>query len=270
VPDQLKFDYRSDFLRVTSDTVLVPITVQIPTRQLSFNEKDAVDTATMNLFARITTLSGRVVQTFEDTLTNQFPAPELQRSLGTAQIYQKVVPLSPGLYRLDIVIKDVTSGNLGVLNSALRVPNFPDDQLTSSSLILADEIHRVSTKDIGTGQFVLGDLKVRPKLDRTFALNTVMGVFLQVYNLKTDGKIGKASVSVEYRVLKDGTADPALAVPVSKDKLSAYGEELTIEDGIPLQSLAPGKYKLEIAVTDHIANRTITARADFIVKATSP
>src|SRR5271170_7743652 len=34
VRDQVKFQYRTDFLRITSDTVLVPITVQIPTKQL--------------------------------------------------------------------------------------------------------------------------------------------------------------------------------------------------------------------------------------------
>ena len=73
VRDQVKFDYRFDFLRITSDTVLVPITVQIPVRQLSFQEKDGVDSASMNVFARITTLSGRVVQTFEDTLRADFP-----------------------------------------------------------------------------------------------------------------------------------------------------------------------------------------------------
>ena len=162
VRDQVKFQYRFDFLRITSDTVLVPITVQIPVRQLSFQEKDGVDSASMNMFARITTLSGRVVQTFEDTLRADFPVALLQKSLGTSRIYQKAVPLSPGLYRLDIVIKDINSGNVGVENTRLAVPRFQDDQLSSSSLILADDIQKVSTKDIGLGQFVLGDVKVRP------------------------------------------------------------------------------------------------------------
>ena len=70
----MKFDYRFDFLRITSDTVLVPITVQIPTGQLSFQEKQGVDSATVNLFARISTLSGRIVQTFEDTVQRDVPA----------------------------------------------------------------------------------------------------------------------------------------------------------------------------------------------------
>src|SRR5580693_7828111 len=154
VRDQVKFDYRFDFLRITSDTVLVPITVQIPVRQLNFLQKDGVDSASINVFARITTLSGRIVQTFEDTLRADFPTELLAKSVGTSRIYQKAVPLSPGLYRLDVVVKDVNSGNVGVVNTRLAVPRFQDDELSSSSLILADDIQRVSTQDIGLGQFV--------------------------------------------------------------------------------------------------------------------
>jgi len=188
VKDQVKFDYRFDFLRITSDTVLVPITVQIPTRQLSFAEKEGVDSATVNLFARITTLSGRPVQTFEDTVHRDVPAALLQQSLSTSSIYQKAVPLRPGLYRLDIVLKDVNSNNVGVVNTRLAVPRFEEDKLSASSLIIADQIQRVSAKDIGLGQFVLGDVKVRPKMDSAFLPSETMGVFLQVYNLKVDEK----------------------------------------------------------------------------------
>jgi GWxTD domain-containing protein len=267
VRDQVKFDYRFDFLRITSDTVLVPVTVQIPTRQLMFVEKSGVDTATLNLFARITTLSGRIVQTFEDTLSDAIPASLLQQRLTSSQIYQKAVPLSPGLYRLDIVIKDTNSNNVGVVNTRLAVPRFQDDQLTSSSLILADDIHRVSSKDIGLGQFVLGDVKVRPKMDGEFTSAESMGVFLQVYNLKVDEKTHKADASVEYRVLKDKANDPVLKFAIPADKLPEHGEELTLENRITLGSLAPGKYKLEIAVTDNLAKQTITPVADFTVKA---
>ena len=137
VRDQLHFDYRFDFLRITSDTVLVPITVQIPVKQLQYLEKDEVDSASLNVFARITTLSGRIVQTFEDTLRADFPTALLQKSLSTSRIYQKAVPLSPGLYRLDVVVKDVNSGNVGVVNTRLAVPRFQDDELSTSSLILA-------------------------------------------------------------------------------------------------------------------------------------
>jgi GWxTD domain-containing protein len=271
VRDQVKFQYRTDFLRITSDTVLVPITVQIPVRQLSFQEKDGVDTATLNIFARITSLSGRIVQTFEDTMKVDTPASLLQQSLSGQRVYQKAVPLSPSLYRLDIVIKDVGSNNVGVVNARLAVPRFEEDQLATSTLILADDIHRVSTKDIGLGQFVLGDVKVRPKMDSSFTQSDGMGVFLQVYNLKMDDKTHKPDASVQYRVLKaeggnTGNADPVLKFDLSSDKLPEHGEELTLEYMITLGSLTPGKYKLEVAVTDNVAKQSITPAADFVVK----
>ena len=269
VRDQVKFDYRFYFLRITSDTVLVPITVQIPTGQLSFQEKSGVDSATVNLFARISTLSGRIVQTFEDTVKRDVPASLLQQAKAVPSIYQKAVPLSPGLYRLDIVLKDVNNGNVGVVNTRLAVPRFEDDHLSSSSLILADQITPVSSKDIGLGQFVLGDVKVRPKLDASFAASDGMGVFLQIYNLKVDNQTHKSDATVQYRVMKDKTTEPVLKFDIPKEKLPEHGEELTLENIITLGSLSPGAYKLEVAVTDNLTKQTITPAMDFTVKAGS-
>ncbi|HSY59994.1 MAG TPA: GWxTD domain-containing protein [Terriglobales bacterium] len=266
VKDQVKFDYRFDFLRITSDTVLVPITVQIPTRQLSFAEKDGVDSATVNLFARITTLSGRPVQTFEDTVHRDVPAALLQQSLSTSSIYQKAVPMSPGLYRLDIVLKDVNSNNVGVVNTRLAVPRFEDDKLSTSTLIIADQIQRVSAKDIGLGQFVLGDLKVRPKMDSAFLPSEMMGVFLQVYNLKVDEKTHKADVSVQFRVLRDKETEPLKKFDLAQDQIPEHGEEMTLQNVVTLGSFGPGKYKLEVAITDNLAKQTITPTSEFTVK----
>jgi GWxTD domain-containing protein len=266
VRDQVKFDYRYDFLRITSDTVLVPITVQIPVRQLSFQQKDGVDSATMDIFARITSLGGRVIQTFEDTVRADYPDSLLQQSLSTSRIYQKAVPMSPGLYRLDIVIKDVNSGNVGVVNARLQVPRFQDDQLSSSSLILADNIERVSTKDISVGQFVLGDVKVRPRLDGAFTAADRVGVFLQVYNLKVDDKTHKPDASVEFRVTRDKETSPVIKFEIPDNKLPAHGEEMTLEEMLTLGTLQPGKYRIDVTVTDNLAKQTITPGADFTVK----
>jgi hypothetical protein len=210
-----------------------------------------------------------VVQTFEDTMRTDLPAALLQQSLSGASIYQKAVPLRPGLYRLDIVMKDTNNGNVGVVNTRLAVPRFQEDQLSSSSLILADQIQRVSMKDIGLGQFVLGDVKVRPKMDKTFVSTDAMGVFLQVYNLKVDDKSHKADASVEYRVTKLGEngsgTSPMLKFDIPSEKLPEHGEELTLENMITLGSLSPGKYKIEVAVTDNLAKQTITPAEEFTV-----
>src|SRR5215470_6169667 len=196
VRDQVHFSYRTDYMKVTNDTVLVPVTVQIPNNQLSFETKEGVHSATLNIFVRVSTLTGRVAQTFEDPVSRDFPDSLFQRSLKLQSIYQKAVPLRPGLYRLDIVIKDVKSGNVGVINSRLQVPRFEDDKLDTSSLIVADgsKLEHVPSKQIGTGQFVLGSTKVVPRLDGEFANNEKLGIYMQVYNLKQDDKTHKSKI----------------------------------------------------------------------------
>ena len=202
VRDQVHFTWRTDFLKVTNDTVLVPVTVQIPNSQLSFQSKDGVHSATINIFGRVSTLTGRVVQTFEESVSRDFPTSLFQQSVKLQSIYQKAVPLRPGLYRLDLVIKDVQSGNVGVVNSRLQVPRYEDEKLESSSLILADQLEHVPAKQVGTGQFVLGSSKVRPRLEGDFTTADKLGIYMQVYNLKPDEKTHKSSANLQYTVKK--------------------------------------------------------------------
>src|SRR6266849_2072420 len=202
VRDQVHFTWRTDYLKVTNDTVLVPVTVQIPNGQLSFQSKDGIHSATLNIFGRVSTLTGRVVQTFEDPVSKDFPDSLYQQSLKLQSIYQKAIPLRPGLYRLDLVIKDVQSGNIGVVNSRLQVPRYEDDKLEASSLILADQIEHVPAKQIGSGQFVLGSSKVRPRLEGDFTTADKLGIYMQIYNLKPDEKTHKSNATFLFTVKK--------------------------------------------------------------------
>jgi GWxTD domain-containing protein len=264
VRDQVHFTWRTDFLKVTNDTVLVPVTVQIPNSQLSFQSKEGVHSATINVFGRVSTLTGRVVQTFEDSVSRDFPESLFQQSVKLQSIYQKAVPLRPGLYRLDLVIKDVQSGNVGVVNSRLQVPRYEDDKLESSSLILADQIEHVPAKQIGTGQFVLGSSKVRPRLEADFTTADKLGIYMQVYNLKPDDKTHKSNATFQYTVKKGGTQ--VLQFKETSVDMKQTGDQITIERLLPLSTLAPGKYTLEINATDTLSNQTILRTADFTVK----
>lgn len=264
VRDQVHFTWRTDFLKVTNDTVLVPVTVQIPNSQLSFQSKEGVHSATINVFGRVSTLTGRVVQTFEDSVSRDFPESLFQQSVKLQSIYQKAVPLRPGLYRLDLVIKDVQSGNVGVVNSRLQVPRYEDDKLESSSLILADQIEHVPAKQIGTGQFVLGSSKVRPRLEGDFTTADKLGIYMQVYNLKPDDKTHKSNATFQYTVKKGG--QQVLQFKETSADMKQTGDQITIERLLPLTTLAPGKYTLEINATDTLSNQTISRTADFTVK----
>jgi GWxTD domain-containing protein len=267
VRDQLHFNWRTDYLKVTNDTVLVPVTVQVPNSQLSFQAKDGIHSATMNIFIRVSTLTGRVVQTLEDPVSRDFPDSLYQQSLKLQSIYQKAVPLRPGLYRLDLVIKDVQSGNIGVVNSRLQVPRYEDEKLETSSLILADgnKLEHVPSKQIGTGQFVLGSTKVVPRLEADFTTAERLGIYMQVYNLKPDDKTHKSSATFQYTVKKG--QEQIMQFKETSAEMKQTGDQVTIERLLPLATLAPGKYSLEVNTTDTLSKQTISRSAEFTVKA---
>lgn len=264
VRDQLKFNWRTDFLKVTNDTVLVPITIQVSNGQLSFQSKDGIHSATLNIFGRVSTLTGRVVQTFEDPVAKDFPDSLFQQSLKLQSIYQKAIPLRPGLYRLDLVIKDVQSGNVGVVNTRLAVPRYADDKLDASTLILADQLEHVPAKQIGSGQFVLGSTKVRPRLENDFTTADRLGIYLQVYNLKPDEATHKSNATFEYTVKKG--AQQVLQFKETSAEMKQTGDQVTIERWLPLASLTPGRYTIEIDAKDGISNQSISKSADFTVR----
>jgi GWxTD domain-containing protein len=265
VRDQVHFNWRTDYLKVTNDTVLVPVTVQVPNGQLSFTAKEGIHSATLNIFGRITTLTGRVVQTFEDSVSRDFPDSLFQQSLKLQSIYQKAVPLRPGLYRLDLVIKDVQSGNVGVVNARLAVPRYDDEKLEASSLILADQIEHVPAKQIGAGQFVLGSSKVRPRLGGDFTTADKLGVYMQVYNLKPDDTTHKSSATFQFTVKKGN--EQIMQFKETSVDMKQTGDQVTIERLLPLATLTPGKYTLEVNATDTLSKQTISRTAEFTVKA---
>ena len=268
VHSQIHLEYRADFLRVTTNTVLVPVTVQLPNRDLSFQSKQGLHSAVLDVYGRITTPGGVVVQTFEDVISRDFPDSLFQSSLNLYSIYQKPVPLRSGLYRLDLVVKDTVNGNLGVFNTALRVPHFEDDKLDASSLILADQIEKVASPQTGAGQFVLNSYKVRPRLSHEFSSTEKLGIFLQLYNLKLDEILRKTSVSVAYRITKD--QQEIWRAVETADHLHQGGEQLTIERLIPIDALLPGRYTIEVTAIDLLSNETVIRNAEFMVKAATP
>ena len=268
VHSQIHLEYRADFLRVTTNTVLVPVTVQVPNRDLSFQSKQGLHSAVLDVYGRITTPGGVVVQTFEDVISRDFPDSLFQSSLNLYSIYQKPVPLRSGLYRLDLVVKDTVNGNLGVFNTALRVPHFEDDKLDASSLILADQIEKVASPQTGAGQFVLNSYKVRPRLSHEFSSTEKLGIFLQLYNLKLDEILRKTSVSVAYRITKD--QQEIWRAVETADHLRQGGEQLTVERLIPIDALLPGRYTIEVTAIDLLSNETVIRNAEFMVKAATP
>jgi GWxTD domain-containing protein len=270
----MPFDVRADFVKVTSDTVLVPIAIQMKNRDITFVNKDGIQRGTVNIFARLTTLTGKVVQTFEDTVQVDVPAELLPRTAENSELYTKALPLRPGLYKLYVAVKDVNGDRKGIWSRSIKVPEFSEDKLSTSSLVVADVMEPVPTKDIGTGNFVIGTTKVRPRVaaaDGKPALfkrdkDQKLNFWMQVYNLGVDEKTHKPSATFEYDITNLATNKQVVQKTETTDTMGNIGEQVTLQKSIKSDNLQPGTYKIEIRVSDNISKQTINPSALFAVQ----
>jgi len=274
VLNPMPFDVRTDFVKVTSDTVLVPVTIQMKNRDITFVNKDGIQRGTVNIFARFTTLTGKVVQTFEDPVQVDVPEELLPRTAENSSVYWKSIPLRPGRYKLEIAIKDVNGDRRGVWSRGIVVPDFSDDKLATSTLIVADQMEPVPTKAIGTGSFVIGTMKVRPRVagvDGKPALfkkgsDQKLNFWMQVYNLSIDEKTHKPSATFEYDIINMATNKAVIQKIESTESMGNLGDQVTLQKSIAAANLQPGTYKIDIKVNDNISKQTIDPSAVFAVE----
>jgi hypothetical protein len=262
----LPMKVRADFFPLTEASVLSYITLQFDNKDLQFQAKDGVQKASVNIFGRVTTMTRRIVQTFEDTVTVDCPNEMLQAYAQRASIYQKSLPLPPGTYRLNVVVKDIVGGNMNNYETALNVPHVDSEKLMSSTIVLADLIEKVPTKSIGTGQFVIGSSKVRPRVSESFKRDEKMGIFLKLYNFGPDEKTQKPNGQIEYQVVKNGSNEKIFEFTEDIAGLpGASASQVTVEKLLPLQKLQPGQYTLKLKITDRNRNQVLSPTAQFTV-----
>jgi len=267
------FDVRTDFVKVTEDTVLVPLTIQIKNKDVTFSTKDGVAKGVVNILGKVSTITHKTVQTFEDTVEITQPAELLAKTLEKQSVYWKALPLKPGSYRVDIAIKDVNNpDHMGIYGKSLVVPKYDDEKLATSTLILADRMEKVPSATIGTGNFIIGNTYIRPRVSPNlatpvkFTRDQRLNCWMQVYNLSIDEKTKSNSATVTYEI-RDTVSDKLL-LETHEDSatLSAHSDQLTMERSVALAGLQPGKYQMTIRVNDAISKQEVAQTAPFVVE----
>ena len=268
----MPFDVRTDFVRVTSDTILVPVTIQIKNKDVTFVNKDGVERGTVNILGRATTIGGRIVQTFEDTVQVDVPAELLPKTIENASVYWKALPLRPGKYRLDVVVKDVNGDRTGSWNHGLDVPEYNEEKLAMSSLILADQMEPVPAKNVGTGNFVIGATKVRPRVAPgdgkpvSFKRNQRLNFWMQVYNLSVNDKTHKPSATVQYDVVDAATNKAVIHSVEQTEQMGNVGEQVTLQKTLSASSLQPGIYRMNIKINDNLSKQALDPSVTFSIE----
>lgn len=258
----LNFDFRVDFFRQSDERVITALTIQADNKELTFTDSGGLQQARMNIFGRITSVAGRRAGIFEDPVITTATTEELTEAKSRKSAYQKAVPLAPGTYKVDVIVRDVTSGATGVKHVGFTVPRYDPQKLSTSTLVLASRLESLNDQ-LAVGQFVIGQTKVIPNVSGTYQKGQPVGVYLQVYNAGIDQTTLRPSVDVEYSLTKDGKEVGKL----SEDwrGMSDSGQRLTLARLIDTRQLPVGDYELAIRIRDRVSGQALAPSAKFTV-----
>ncbi|HEV8589982.1 MAG TPA: GWxTD domain-containing protein [Pyrinomonadaceae bacterium] len=258
----LNFDVRVDFFRQSDERVITAFTIQTENNNLVFQDSGGLQQAQLNIFGKITHVSGRRAGIFEDPVITRATPEELADAKDRKSAYQKAVALAPGRYRVDVIVRDITSGATGVRHIGFEVPKYDPNKLSTSTLILAAKLEGLGDQP-AVGMFTIGNVKVIPNVSGTYHRGAPIGIYMQIYNAGIDQTTLRPSVDVEYAVLKDGKELGKQAEDWHGS--SDLGQRLTLTRLLDSRGLNPGDYAIEVRVRDRVSGQSLVQSAKFTV-----
>lgn len=258
----LNFDLRIDFFRQSDERVITAFTVQADNHNLVFQDSGGLQQAQLNIFGKITHVSGRRAGIFEDPVITRATAQELIEAKDRKSAYQKAVALAPGRYRVDVIVRDIASGATGVRHMGFEVPKYDAARLSTSTLVLASKLEGLGDQP-AVGMFTIGNVKVIPNVSGTYHRGTPVGLYMQIYNAGIDQTTLRPSVDVEYALVKDGKE---LGKQIEDWRGSSdAGQRLTLARLIDSRGLVPGDYAAEVRVRDRVSGQSLVQTAKFTI-----
>jgi GWxTD domain-containing protein len=265
--NNLPYNYRVDYLRLSSDKVLVPITLELNNSDLEFKKERDFNRATVNVYGAIAGLNNRMLAEWEDPISTEFSDRNFQLGKNKISVYQHTVALPPGTHcKLSLVLEDINSKNMVTTEIGLTVPKYTEGEIQSSTIILADRISEAPPSSDQLGQFVIGDMKIVPNVKSEYTPGKNLYAYMQIYNMSIDQTNSKPSLDIKFLVKSKDKVIKEMPSSSNNSEQLFYGPRVVFLGKIPIMDLAPGQYSLEITVLDKISNKTHTTTTNFIVK----
>ena len=258
----LNFDVRVDFFRQSDERVITAFTIQTENSNLVFQDSGGLLQAQLNIFGKITHVSGRRAGVFEDPVITRATPEELAEAKERKSAYQKAVALAPGTYKLDVIVRDIASGATGVRHVNVPVPKYDPNKLSTSTLVLAAKLESLGDQP-AVGMFTIGNVKVIPNVSGTYHRGSPIGIYMQIYNAGIDQTTLRPSVDVEYALMKDGKEIGKQ--PEDWRGNSDSGQRLTLTRLLDSRGLNPGDYALEVRVRDRVSGQSLVQSAKFSI-----
>ena len=195
--------------------------------------------------------------------------------------------VAPGNYDVIVIAKETTPEKppknappqrIGMIKQSVTVPDLWSDELNTSSVIVAERIDplpaALTPQQQNERPYALGTMEILPAPNTKFTKKAELSTFMLVYNTKMDAT-NKPDVTIEYNFYaKQGGSEKFFnktspqtlnAQTLPREWDAAAGHQLQSGQAVPLASFPEGEYRLEIKVTDKIANKSLTRDVNFSV-----
>ncbi len=249
------------YFYIGPNVVRVDLALEAPPDALKFEKQKGKLHAEMDLLGIATEPDGRVGARFSDTVKFDFDTQaEIEKLKEKPLQYAKEFKIAPGQYRFTLAF---SSGgqSFGKLEAPLDVAPRKEGELALSSLVLSKEVHPASDVGLSLGVSLTGDrtplvaqgMQVIPTASNQFTKSQQAFFYFEVYDANP------ASVSAQIRILDRASRAPKWDSGLMKLSVPQQGGTL------PLNSLAPGAYQLEVMGVDS-SGKKVTRTTDFEVK----
>ena len=176
--------------------------------------------------------------------------------------------------------KNAPPPKASILKQTVTVPDFWNGELNTSSVIIAQRIEPLpaplTQQQQADRPYALGTMEIVPAFDTKFTKKSELSTFMLIYNPKVDSA-NKPDVTVEYSFYSKAGGTEKFFNKTNPQNLNAQtlppqfdlaaGHQLQSGQAVPLASFPEGDYRLEIKVTDKIANKSLTRDVNFTVSA---
>jgi VWFA-related protein len=265
-PGNMAASIQLPYFYVGPNTARVNLAMEISPETVKFEHKKDAFHAEVNVLGIATSSQeeGETGARFSDTLNLDFDEAEMQKWKQRPLHYEKEFKIAPGQYKLTVVF---SSGgeSFGKVERPLTIEPYQPGQFAISGVAFGKEIHKAD--DVSTALFedktplVTKGIQLTPAGTNVFTKPEQAFCYFEVYPQDPanpgvvqvrilDGKTG----AVKW----DGGA-------IKLDLLGTGKSAIPIGLSLPIDSLPPGPYRVEIAGTDN-AGKSVQRTADFELK----
>lgn len=257
LPTQLGLYY----LNTPDKGVVLTASIQIARQFMTFSHSEDKQSALLDLTGVVLNDQGKPVAGFTDRLNVAVYFPQYVGQPRRDLIYNFQSPMKPGLYQVRVAVRDAKGGRTGSAMQWVEIPDLATRRLSLSSLILAE-----TTKDAVALNDNTAPAESLLSVDRRFSRTSRLRLMTYIYNVAAGANSSAPDVVTEMQILRDDR--PVTTTSPRKVQTNGLADptRLAYAAEIPLESLLPGRYVLQIKVTDRIANTTASQRADFEIE----